>query len=73
MNTQANAMHEPFFSATEWRPPRLIPVIRAFYWAVPRELWENRSIYMAPLAVAAVVLLLAFLISSILGIWEPRD
>ena len=41
------------------------------YWSVRRELWENRSIYMAPLAIATVVLF-AFSISSILGIWEPR-
>jgi len=27
-----------------------------FYWSVRRELWENRSIYIAPLAVAALVL-----------------
>ena len=29
---------------------------RPFYWSVRRELWENRSIYIAPLAVAAVAL-----------------
>jgi ABC-2 type transport system permease protein len=29
---------------------------RPFYWSVRRELWENRSIYMAPLAAAGVVL-----------------
>jgi ABC-2 type transport system permease protein len=29
---------------------------RPFYWSVRRELWENRSIYLAPLAVAAVML-----------------
>src|SRR5438045_3830752 len=28
-----------------------------FYWSVLRELWENKSIYIAPLIVAAVVLL----------------
>jgi ABC-2 type transport system permease protein len=28
---------------------------RPFYWSVRRELWENRSIYMAPLIAAAVV------------------
>jgi ABC-2 type transport system permease protein len=39
------------------------------YWAVQRELWENRSIYIAPLAVAAVALF-AFSLSSIAGIWE---
>jgi ABC-2 type transport system permease protein len=29
---------------------------RPFYWSVRRELWENKSIYLAPLAAAAVVL-----------------
>jgi ABC-2 type transport system permease protein len=28
---------------------------RAFIWSVRRELWENRSIYLAPLIVAAVI------------------
>jgi ABC-2 type transport system permease protein len=37
---------------------------RPFYWSVRRELWENRSIYVAPLVVAAVALF-GFLISSI--------
>ncbi len=37
---------------------------RPFYWSVRRELWENRSIYMAPAAVAAVVLL-GLLVGSI--------
>ena len=31
--------------------------IRPFYWSVRRELWENRSIYLGPLIVAACVLL----------------
>jgi ABC-2 type transport system permease protein len=30
--------------------------VRPFYWSVWRELWENRSIYIAPLTVAGVVL-----------------
>jgi len=34
-----------------------------FYWSVRRELWENRSIYVAPLIVAAVALL-GFFIST---------
>ena len=29
---------------------------RPMYWSVRRELWENRSIYIAPLVVAGVVL-----------------
>src|SRR5213082_763908 len=36
---------------------------RPLYWSVWRELWENRSIYIAPLAVAGVVLL-GFMIST---------
>src|SRR6266480_2002824 len=37
---------------------------RAIYWSVRRELWENRSIYIAPLAVAAVMIF-GFLIAAI--------
>jgi len=33
-----------------------ISPLRPLYWSVRRELWENRSIYVAPLAVAAVFL-----------------
>ena len=36
---------------------------QAFYWSVRRELWENRSIYVAPLIVAAVVLFGSFVSS----------
>jgi ABC-2 type transport system permease protein len=42
-----------------------------FYWSVRRELWENRSIYVAPLIVAVVVLF-GFLISTI-GMPERRQ
>jgi ABC-2 type transport system permease protein len=35
--------------------------IRPFYWSVRRELWENRSIYIAPAAVAALVLVSALI------------
>src|SRR5438034_7872357 len=41
-----------------------------FYWSVRRELWENRSIYLAPIIVAAVVLF-GFLVSTI-GLPERR-
>ena len=37
---------------------------RPMYWSIRRELWENRSIYIAPLAVIAFALL-AFLFSTI--------
>ena len=33
-----------------------ISAARRLYWSVQRELWENRSIYLAPLAVACIVL-----------------
>jgi len=36
-------------------PPTVMPT-RPLYWSVRRELWESRSIYIAPLVVAAVVL-----------------
>ncbi len=43
---------------------------RPFYWSVWRELWENRSIYIAPLIVAAVQVF-GFAISAI-GLAERR-
>lgn len=36
--------------------PAAMSATRLLYWSVRRELWENRSIYIAPLVVAAVVL-----------------
>ncbi len=42
--------------------PAIIPWTRRMYWSMRRELWEYRSIYIAPLAVAAVSLL-GFLIA----------
>jgi ABC-2 type transport system permease protein len=39
------------------------------YWQVRRELWENRSIYIAPLAVAGVAVF-GFALSATAGIWE---
>jgi ABC-2 type transport system permease protein len=40
--------------------PAVITASRRMYWSVRRELWEHRSIYIAPLA-AGAVFLLAFL------------
>ena len=62
MNTQSNAMPESLPAAIAASPQ--LPKTRPFYWSVRRELWENRSIYLAPLAVAAVFLV-GFLISLI--------
>ncbi len=49
---------------TDLIAPATIPAIRVYYWSVRRELWENRSIYIAPL-VAAVVFLFGFLVNII--------
>jgi ABC-2 type transport system permease protein len=42
--------------------------IRPFYWSLRRELWENRSIYIAPIAVALVVL-----VSALINIFQIPD
>jgi ABC-2 type transport system permease protein len=68
MNASANVAgpQAAVFSAT-----------RPLYWSVRRELWENRTIYIAPLA-AAILFLLGFVIHTILlrkrmhGVW-PVD
>jgi ABC-2 type transport system permease protein len=67
MNTPPNIVHEsigvsaPGYSSATTRP---------FYWSVKRELWENHSIYIAPLIVAMVVLF-GFLVSTT-GLPERR-
>ena len=38
---------------------------RPMYWSVRRELWENRSVYLAPLIVTAVVLFASLINTSI--------
>lgn len=58
MNTESNTVTVP---PTESRAGA--HVMPTFYWSVKRELWENKSIYIAPLIVATVILLGA-LISS---------
>jgi ABC-2 type transport system permease protein len=44
--------------------PVAIPVTQQLYWTIRRELWEYRSIYIAPLAVAGITLF-AFLFMTI--------
>src|SRR3979409_2769167 len=68
MNTQSDAMPESPLDSQRIALPS-IPPNRLLYWSIRRELGENRSIYLAPLAVGAVVVF-AFSISTILGIWE---
>jgi ABC-2 type transport system permease protein len=62
MNTPVNAAPGSF--ETQTAAPAIFSATRPFYWSVRRELWENRSIYIAPLA-AAAVFLIGFLISTI--------
>jgi ABC-2 type transport system permease protein len=51
------------FNAPETAPAAVIAT-RPLYWSIRRELWENSSIYLAPLIVASVYLL-GFLVSVI--------
>lgn len=37
--------------------PAAMPWTRLFYWSVRREVWENRAVYIAPLAAVGVALL----------------
>jgi ABC-2 type transport system permease protein len=69
MNTQSEAMAPLEANVTV---PVLIPASRRLYWSVRRELWENRAIYIAPLAVAALFLV-AFLIGAIHPPVKMRD
>ena len=62
MNTQSNAMPEAV--AAQSVASAQVSRMQIFYWSVRRELWENRSIYLAPAAVAGVVLL-GFLIGAL--------
>jgi ABC-2 type transport system permease protein len=50
MSTPANAISDSPPMAPADIAPR-----RRFYWSVRRELWENRYLYLAPLAVAALI------------------
>ena len=64
MSTQTNAMPGSSTESQTLAPP-VIPVTRQIYWALRREFWENRFIYLAPLGVAALFLF-GFLIHSMI-------
>jgi ABC-2 type transport system permease protein len=55
MNTQSNAMTESSIQSQGPAPAAFSPA-RALYWSIRREIWENRSVYTAPLAAAALFL-----------------
>src|SRR6266480_4241027 len=65
MNTQSDTVPESS-SASQ----AITPAARPLYWSVWRELWENRSIYIAPLIVAAFEVI-GFAISTI-GLADRR-
>ena len=68
MNTPPNAMPESSrdseINDSQIVAPAVLAATRPFYWCLGRELWENRSIYIAPLAVAALILF-GFMISTV--------
>jgi ABC-2 type transport system permease protein len=68
MNTQSNAASEPSLDSPVVASAAR-PQTRPLYWSVRRELWENRSLYIAPVAMAAVYLF-AYMISLI---WLPNS
>ncbi|MGB2901638.1 MAG: hypothetical protein WBB89_20450 [Candidatus Acidiferrum sp.] len=65
MTTPSNAVPESHLES-QVTAPAIVPWTRRMYWSMRRELWEYRSIYIAPLAVAAVFLL-GFLIALTLS------
>ena len=67
MTTPSNPVTQSLDSQAS--APAAMAHTRPLFWSVRRELWENRSIYIAPLAVAGVYLL-GFLISLF---WLPRS
>src|SRR5216683_2975317 len=69
MNTPSNAVPKSPLDSQPIAPAAMSPT-RPLYWSVRRELWENRSIYIAPLIVAAVQVF-GFAISTI-GLAERR-
>jgi ABC-2 type transport system permease protein len=68
VTTQSNAMPESSRNApvngSQAIAPTVIAATQPMFWSLRRELWENRSLYIAPLAVAAVFLL-GFVIGTI--------
>jgi ABC-2 type transport system permease protein len=71
MNIQSNAVPDSPRDSQINDAPEIAPMSasRPLYWSVRRELWENRSIYIAPLAAAAVYML-GFSISLF---WVPSS
>src|SRR6476660_5847829 len=71
MNTESNAV-SVFPLNSQGVVPAAMSATRPIYWSVRRELWENRSIYIAPLAVAGVTLF-GFMIATLGRALSVRD
>src|SRR5262249_46285184 len=55
MNSASNVMNESPAQTTTM-VPSAVSSSRRMYWCVKRELWENKSIYIAPIAGARITL-----------------
>jgi ABC-2 type transport system permease protein len=67
MTTPPNAVPQTSLEA-QTIAPETVSATQPFNWSVRRELWENRSIFVAPLAAAGVAML-----GFLLGLfWLPR-
>jgi ABC-2 type transport system permease protein len=62
MNTQSTTIPESF--EAQRAAPVSLSALQPFFWSVKRELWENRSIYIAP-ATAGALFLFGFLINML--------
>jgi ABC-2 type transport system permease protein len=63
MNMQPDAVSE-FGLDAQAAAPTILPETRPVYWSIRREVWENRSLWIAPLTCAAFALF-GFMINSI--------
>ncbi len=57
MTPQTDALPTSFSETTRTAAARRVPETSRLFWSIRRELWENRAIYIAPLAVAAFIIL----------------
>jgi ABC-2 type transport system permease protein len=57
MTPQTDALPTSFPEAARTVAARRVPETSRLFWSIRRELWENRAIYIAPLAVAAFIIL----------------
>jgi len=67
MTTPPNAVPESFSEsrvASQASAPAVIPASQLTYWSIRREIWENRSIYVAPV-IAGGLGMLAFVLNLI--------